>query len=59
MDQVVAQALTAFKRLRARHERQQAQEISALTMDTSSAVLDDTQRVMGDTKTAPLNPSRV
>jgi UDP-galactopyranose mutase len=46
MDQVVAQALTAFKRLRARHERQQAQEISALTMDTSSAVLDDTQRVM-------------
>ena len=46
MDQVVAHALTAFKRLRARHERQQAQEISALTMDTSSAVLDDTQRVM-------------
>ncbi len=33
MDQVVAQALTAFKRLRARHERQQAQEISALTLE--------------------------
>ena len=31
MDQVVAQALTAFKRLRERHERQEAQEISALT----------------------------
>jgi UDP-galactopyranose mutase len=37
MDQVVAQALTAFKRLRARHERQEAQEISALTLDTAGA----------------------
>ena len=42
MDQVVAQALTAFKRLRARHERQEAQEISALTLDTASAALNDT-----------------
>ena len=42
MDQVVAQALTAFKRLRARHERQEAQEISALTLHTANAALNDT-----------------
>jgi len=42
MDQVVAQALTAFKRLRARHERQEAQEISALTLHTANAELNDT-----------------
>ena len=43
MDQVVAQALTAFKRLRERHERQQTQEISLLTRHTAaaSAALDD------------------
>ena len=43
MDQVVAQALTTFKRLRERHERQQTQEISLLTRRAAkaSAALDD------------------
>ena len=37
MDQVVAQALTAFKRLRARHERHQAPEVSTLTRSPANA----------------------
>ena len=43
MDQVVAQALTAFKRLRERHQRQQSEEISFLTRTTAEpdTALDD------------------
>jgi UDP-galactopyranose mutase len=42
MDQVVAQSLTAFKRLRLRHERESAQSITALSPDTAGAALSDT-----------------
>jgi len=41
MDQVVAQSLTAFKRLRVRHERESAQAITALAPDTAGAALSD------------------